>query len=91
MYARMAREAREEGFTQLSFLFESVGKIEKDHEARYLNLLKNIEDGKVFKSESQENWHCLNCGYVQAGNEAPKQCPVCQHPQSYFQKKATNY
>jgi rubrerythrin len=91
MYARMAREAREEGFTHIAFLFEAVGKIEKDHEARYLTLLKNIEDGKVFKSEKSENWHCLNCGYVHTANEAPKQCPVCQHPQSYFQKKADNY
>jgi rubrerythrin len=91
MYARMAKEAKEEGFDDIAFLFEGVGKIEKEHEARYLALLKNIEENHVFKKEQKQVWQCANCGYHHEGTDAPSACPVCSHPQSYFQILATNY
>ena len=91
MYARMAKEAKEEGFDKIAFLFEAVGKIEKEHEARYLALLKNIEENKVFKKEQKEIWHCANCGYQHEDTAAPSVCPVCNHPQSFFHIVATNY
>jgi rubrerythrin len=91
MYARMAKEAREEGFDKIAALFEAVGKIEKEHEARYLALLKSIEDNQVFKRETPEKWHCMNCGYIREGENAPGVCPVCTHPQSNFQILAANY
>ena len=91
MYARMAKEAKEEGFDKIAFLFEAVGQIEKDHEARYLALLKNIEENRVFKKEQKEIWHCANCGHHHEGTEAPDVCPVCNHPQSYFHMVADNY
>ena len=91
MYARMAKEAKEEGFDKIAFLFEAVGKIEKEHEARYLTLLKSVEDSHAFKKEKAEKWHCMNCGHIHEGAEAPGVCPVCSHPQSYFQILATNY
>jgi len=91
MYAKMAIEAREEGFTEIAFLFEKVAQIEKEHEERYLALLKNIEDGTVFKKDKAVNWHCLNCGYQHKGENAVKMCPVCAHPQSLFQVTADNY
>ena len=91
MYARMAKEAKEEGFDHIAFLFGEVAKIEKEHEARYRALLKNIEEGKVFKREGNENWHCLNCGHVHHYQSAPEVCPTCNHPKSYFQLIATNY
>lgn len=92
MYARMAAEAREEGFTRIALLFEKVGAIEKEHEERYLKLVANMEDDLVFKTETQETvWVCRNCGYVYVGEKAPKVCPVCAHPQAYFERKAKNY
>jgi len=91
MYARMAKEAREEGFERIACLFEDVGAIEKEHEARYLALLKSIEEGRVFKRAEQEKWHCMNCGHIHANTDAPNACPVCKHPQSYFQRLAENY
>ncbi|MCL2518090.1 MAG: rubrerythrin family protein [Oscillospiraceae bacterium] len=91
MYARMAQEARDEGFDKIAFLFESVGKIEKEHEARYLALLKNIEDSKVFAKADKQIWQCMNCGHQAEGIDAPAVCPVCSHPQSYFQIVAGNY
>ena len=91
MYARMAAEAREEGFAEIASLFEAVGKIEKEHEARYRVLLKNIEDGRVFAKEQTVSWQCANCGHIHEGTNAPNICPVCSHPQSYFQVLATNY
>ena len=92
MYAEFARVAKEEGFDHIAYLFEEVGKIEKHHEERYLKLLKNIEDDMVFKTNEGETvWICRNCGHVYVGNEAPKVCPVCAHPQSYFERKADNY
>ncbi len=91
MYARMAKEAEEEGFTDIAFLFKGVAKIEKEHEERYRALLKNIEDGSVFKKNQKTVWICRNCGHVYDGAEAPKKCPVCDHPQAYFQLRVINY
>ena len=91
MYATFAKEAKEEGFDQIAFLFESVGKIEKHHEERYLDLLKNVEENKVFKKDGKVYWKCGNCGHIHEGTEAPGVCPVCNHPQSYFEVHAENY
>ena len=91
MYARMAREAREEGFDEIADKFEMVGAIEKHHEERYRKLLKNIEDAVVFSSEGDCIWVCRNCGHVVVGKKAPEVCPVCAHPQSYFELKAENF
>ena len=91
MYDRMAKEAKEEGFDHIAFLFEEVGKIEKEHEARYKKLLENVQDGKVFEAGEIKIWKCRNCGHIVVGTEAPKVCPVCNHPQSYFEVKAENY
>ncbi len=91
MYARFAEEARAEGFDQIAFLFEEVGKIEKEHEERYRKLIANIEGGLVFSREGDCIWQCANCGHVVVGKKAPDVCPVCEHPQSYFQIKAENY
>ena len=91
MYDRMAKEAREEGFDRIAFLFESVGKIEKEHEARYKKLLENVENGLVFSKEEDKIWVCRNCGHIVIGKNAPEVCPVCSHPKSYFEIKAENY
>jgi rubrerythrin len=91
MYKRMAEEAKEEGFNDIAFLFEKVGAIEKDHEERYLKLLKNIEDGTVFAKKQKSVWICRNCGHIVDSESAPKACPVCAHPQAYFELKLVNY
>ena len=91
MYARMAKEAKEEGFDKIAFLFEAVGNIEREHEQRYLKLLENIEDGIVFSRDDERIWKCRNCGHIVIGKYAPEVCPVCNHPQSYFEIKAENY
>ncbi len=91
MYARFAAEAREEGFNRVAYLFEQVGIIEKHHEERYLQLLQNIEEGHVFERRDEESWICLNCGHIHYGPKAPKACPVCAHPQGYFEIEAKNY
>ena len=91
MYAEFAKVAREEGFTRIAYLFEAVGKIEKEHEARYLALLKNVEEGLVFSRDGDMIWQCSNCGHIVIGKKAPEICPVCAHPQSYFMVKAENY
>lgn len=91
MYDRMAREAREEGFEDIAKKFEMVGAIEKHHEERYRKLLKNIEDKKVFSKDGDTIWQCANCGHIVIGKQAPEVCPVCDHPQSYFQVLAENY
>ena len=91
VYPRMAAEAKEEGFTQLAALFTMVGQIEKEHEARYRALAANLKEGKVFAREEQQVWVCRNCGYTYIGKSAPLKCPVCAHPQSYFELKAKNY
>ena len=91
MYKEMAETARAEGFDELAALFEGVGAIEKEHEERYLALLKNLEEGKVFKKGEVYIWKCRNCGHIHMGTEAPTVCPVCSHPQAYFELVAKNY
>ena len=91
MYPTFAKEAREEGFTEIARLFEEVAKIEKEHEERYKKLLSNIKEGIVFSSEGDTVWECSNCGHIVVGKKAPEVCPVCAHPQAYFERRATNY
>lgn len=91
MYDRMAKEAKEEGFDRIAYLFTEVAKIEKEHEARYRKLLENVEGGLVFSKDDEKIWQCRNCGHIVIGKEAPAACPVCSHPQSYFEVKAENY
>ena len=91
MYVKFAAEAREEGFEEIAKLFEEVGKIEAKHEERYRKLFKNIEEGMVFKADGVTVWKCRNCGYIHIGDSAPEECPVCKHPQSYFEIQAENY
>ena len=91
MYKRMAAEAKEEGFADIAYLFELVGNIEKEHEERYLKLLKNIDDGSVFKKNQKSVWICRNCGHIVDKENAPQQCPVCSHPQAYFELRLVNY
>ena len=91
MYKEFANTAKEEGFDDIAFLFEEVAKIEKHHEERYLKLLGNINDNLVFSKNEETVWICRNCGHVYVGKEAPKVCPVCNHPQSYFEQEKENY
>lgn len=91
MYATFAKEAKEEGFDHIAYLFEAVAKIEKEHEERYKALLKNVEENQVFQKGDIVIWKCANCGHIHVGTEAPQVCPVCAHPQSYFEIKAENY
>ena len=91
MYDRMAKEADEEGFTEIAAKFRGIGAIEKEHEARFRRLLENVENGEVFKRGSRTIWQCRSCGHIVVGTEAPKVCPVCNHAQSYFEVKAENY
>ena len=91
MYDEFAKTAKEEGFDHIAFLFEEVGKIEKEHEERYRKLLDNIEQGKVFVKEEPKMWICRNCGHIHYGEKAPELCPVCAHPQSYFELRKENY
>lgn len=91
MYEQMAQEAREEGFEDIAFLFDSVGKIEKEHEARFLKLAQNIEDQTVFAKKEKTVWICRNCGHIEDSASAPEKCPVCAHPQGYFELRIVNY
>ena len=91
MYEDFAKTAEEEGFTKIAFLFREVGKIEKEHEARYKKLLENIEEGIVFSRDDERIWKCRNCGHIVIGKYAPEVCPVCAHPKSFFEIKAENY
>ena len=91
MYDRFAKEAEEEGFTDIAATFRAVGDVEKEHEERYRKLLANIKNGEVFKKGSIVIWKCRNCGHIVVGTEAPEVCPVCNHPRSYFEVKAENY
>ena len=91
MYDRFAKEAEEEGFTQLAFQFREVGKIEKEHEKRYRALLNNVEMKQVFEKAGEEIWECRNCGHIVMGKKAPEVCPVCAHPKSYFEVRKENY
>ena len=91
MYPRMAREARAEGFDEIARILEGIGKIEKEHQARYLALLKNVESGLVFQKAEKVKWRCLNCGFVYEGTKALEKCPICQHPKAYFEIVPANY
>ena len=91
MYDRFAKEAKEEGFEKIAYLFTEVGKIEKEHEERYRKLLENVEGDLVFSKDGDKIWKCRNCGHICIGKEAPAVCPVCNHPQSFFEIKAENY
>ena len=91
MYAEFAKTAKEEGFNHIAYLFEEVAKIEKEHEERYLKLLSNVKDGKVFEAGEVKIWKCRNCGHIVVGTKAPEICPVCNHPKAYFEIKAENY
>ena len=91
MYLEFAKTAKEEGFDRIAYLFEEVGKIEKEHEERYRKLLANVEEGKVFEAGSVKIWKCRNCGHIVVGTSAPEVCPVCNHPKSFFEIKAENY
>jgi rubrerythrin len=91
MYPRMAREAKEEGFDEIARIFDGIGKIEKEHQARYQALLKNIESGLAFQRPEKVKWHCRECGFSFEGTKAPEKCPVCGHPKSYFEINPANY
>ncbi len=91
MYAGFAKEAKAEGFGELAYLFDAVAKIEKEHEERYLTLLKNVEDKTIFEKSEEKIWICRNCGHIYVGTKALELCPVCKHPQSFMEEKADNY
>ena len=91
MYDRMAKEAKEEGFDHIAYLFSEVAKIEKEHEERYKKLIENVEGGLVFSRDDERIWKCRNCGHIVIGKYAPEICPVCSHPKAYFEIKAENY
>jgi rubrerythrin len=91
MYAAFAQTAKEEGFDHIAFLFEQVALIEKEHEERYLKLLKNLNEDKVFSRSEKRLWKCGNCGYIHYGDSAPEEFPVCSHPKAYFALKSENY
>ena len=91
MYANFAKTAKEEGFDRIAYLFEAVGKIEKEHEERYRAILAQLETDTIFVSEEVQVWICTNCGHIHVGKKAPEMCPVCQHPKSYFQKKVNKF
>jgi rubrerythrin len=91
LYANFAKIAREEGFLEVAVSFEQISKVEKFHESRYRKLIANIAGNEVFKKKTTVKWHCTNCGYVHEGPEAPKECPACKHPQSYYEVLAENY
>ena len=91
MYDKMAKKTKEEGFDRIAYLFEAVEKKKKEHEERYLKLLDNVKEGKVFDCGEVKVWKCRNCGHIHVGKTAPAVCPVCSHPQAYFEIKAENY
>ncbi|MDK2799433.1 MAG: hypothetical protein PWP27_813 [Clostridiales bacterium] len=91
MYPEFAKVAKEEGFNHIAILFEKVAEIEKEHEERYAALLKNLNNEMVFKKDGKVRWICRKCGYIHEAETAPKVCPVCSHPQAYFEVKAENY
>ena len=91
MYPGMAKEAREEGFDEIAEMFNSIGEVEKKHEERYKKLLKNLEEGKIFKKDEKAQWKCRNCGHIHEGTGALEECPVCKHPKAYFELLNKNY
>lgn len=91
MYKEFEKVAREEGFDEIADVFREIGEVEEEHEKRYLALLKNIEEGKVFKRDEEVKWRCRNCGYVHKGKEAPEICPACAHPRAHYELLCENY
>ncbi len=91
MYPEFEKVAREEGFTEIADFFKEVAEVEEQHEKRYLKLLQNLKEGKIFKKDKVVRWKCRNCGYVHEGPEAPQECPACGYPQSYYELLAENY
>lgn len=91
LYADFAKTAKDEGFTDVARSFEQISKVERFHESRYRKLINNISGAEVFKKKATVKWHCINCGYVTEGSEAPKECPACKHPQSFYEVLAENY
>lgn len=91
MYPEFEKVAREEGFTEIADVFKEIGEVEEQHEKRYLALLKNVEEGKVFKKDRPVKWKCRNCGYVHEGSSAPEKCPACGYPQSFYELLCENY
>ncbi|MRR09217.1 rubrerythrin family protein [bacterium] len=91
IYADFAKTARDEGYPEVANTFEQIAKVEKFHEARYRKLINNVANGEVFKKKAAVKWHCINCGYVHEGPEAPQKCPACQHPQAFYEVLAENY
>jgi len=91
IYSDFSKTAKEEGFIEISVMFDQVSKAERFHESRYRKLAENISNSEVFKKKGKVKWHCSNCGYVHEGTEAPQQCPACKHPQAFFQQLAENY
>jgi rubrerythrin len=91
LYSEAAKVAKKEGFPEVARSFEQISKVEKFHESRYRKLVANIAKEEVFKKKATTKWHCINCGYVHEGPEAPKECPACKHPQSYYEVLAENY
>jgi rubrerythrin len=91
LYAEAAKIAREEGFADVAKSFEEISKVEKFHEGRYRKLAANMANGEVFKKKAKTKWHCINCGYIHEGEEAPAECPACKHPQAYYEVLAENY
>jgi len=91
IYQDFAKIARDEGFPEIARSFEQIAKVERFHESRYRKLINNVAEGEVFKKKKAIQWHCINCGFVHEGEEAPKQCPACLHPQSYYEVLAENF
>jgi rubrerythrin len=91
IYADFAKTAKDEGYPEVAQTFEQIAKVEKFHEARYRKLINNVANGEVFKKKQAVKWHCINCGYVHEGPEAPQKCPACQHPQAFYEVLAENY
>ena len=91
IYADFSKTARDEGFPEIARSFEQIAKVEKFHESRYRKLVINVANGDVFKKKSTVKWHCINCGYVSEGTEAPKECPACRHPQAFYELLAENF
>ncbi len=91
LYSDFAKTAKDEGFPEVARSFNEIAKVEKFHESRYRKLINNISNGEVFRKKAAVKWHCLNCGYVFEGEEAPKECPACRHPQSYYEVLSENY
>jgi len=91
LYQDFSKTAQDEGFAEVAHTFEQIAKVEKFHEARYRKFINNITNGEVFKKKTSIRWHCINCGYVVEGQEAPKECPACKHPQAFYEALAENY